>query len=70
MINEITTEEGNKLFVVGLDMENRSPDEIARDAVMQVNSIVDALLASGYGCQKRESADKENKDEDNHKCTT
>ena len=57
MINEVTTEEGNKLFVIGLDMDNRSSEEIARDAVMQVNSIVDALVASGYGKQKQTNND-------------
>lgn len=46
-IHEMNTEDGNKLFVVGVDMENRSAEEIAWDAVMQVKSIVDALLASG-----------------------
>jgi hypothetical protein len=66
MINEITTENGNKLFVVGLDMENRSAEEIARDAVIQVNSIVDALMASGYGTQKK----KNNDNGETNECTT
>ena len=29
---------------VEVDMENRSPEEIARDAVMQINALFDRLI--------------------------
>ena len=32
-------DESNRLFAVEVDMENRSPEEIARDAVMQINAL-------------------------------
>ena len=31
-------DESNRLFAVEVDMENRSSEEIARDAVMQINA--------------------------------
>ena len=36
--------ESNRLFAVEVDMENRSPEEIARDAVMQINALFDRLI--------------------------
>ena len=31
-------------IAVEVDMENRSPEEIARDAVMQINALFDRLI--------------------------
>ena len=37
-------DESNWLFAVEVDMENRSSEEIARDAVMQINALFDRLI--------------------------
>ena len=37
-------DESNRLFAVEVDMENRSPEEIAMDAVMQINALFDRLI--------------------------
>lgn len=37
-------DESNRLFAVEVEMENRSPEEIARDAVMQINALFDRLI--------------------------
>ena len=37
-------DESNRLFAVEVDMENCSPEEIARDAVMQINALFDRLI--------------------------
>ena len=37
-------DESNRLFAVEVDMENRSPEEIAWDAVMQINALFDRLI--------------------------
>ena len=37
-------DESNRLFEVEVDMENRSSEEIARDAVMQINALFDRLI--------------------------
>ena len=37
-------DESNRLFAVEVDMENRSSEEIARDAVMQINALFDRLI--------------------------
>lgn len=37
-------DESNRLFAVEVDMKNRSPEEIARDAVMQINALFDRLI--------------------------
>ncbi|MCD8361940.1 MAG: hypothetical protein LUC98_03075 [Lachnospiraceae bacterium] len=33
----------NQIFVIGLDMENKSAEEIARDAAVQIVAITDDL---------------------------
>ena len=53
MIRGFNTENGNRLFVVGMDMENRSAEEITRDAAGQVNKIFERLMAAGSGFQKQ-----------------
>lgn len=37
-------DESNTLFAVEVDMENRSPEEIAKDAVMQIGALFDRLI--------------------------
>ena len=37
-------DESNRLFAVEVDMENRSPEEIAWDAVTQINTLFDRLI--------------------------
>ena len=37
-------DESNTLFAVEVDMENRSSEEIARDAVLQINALFDRLI--------------------------
>lgn len=37
-------DESNKLFAVEVDMENRSPENIARDAALQINALFDRLI--------------------------
>ena len=37
-------EGSDNLFVIDVDMENRSPEDIARDAVMQINGLFDRLI--------------------------
>lgn len=36
--------ESNTLFAVEVDMENRSPEEIAKDAAMQIGALFDRLI--------------------------
>ena len=37
-------DESNTLFAIEVDMENRSPEEIAKDAVLQINALFDRLI--------------------------
>ncbi len=37
-------DESNRLFAVEVDMENRSPENIARDAALQINALFDRLI--------------------------
>lgn len=34
----------DNIFVIGLDMDNRSTEEIAKDAVLQIVAITDRLI--------------------------
>ena len=36
--------ESNTLFAVEVDMENRSPEEIAKDAAKQIGALFDRLI--------------------------
>ena len=38
------TDESNRLFVVEVDMENRAPEEIAKDAAFQIGALFDRLI--------------------------
>ena len=37
-------DDSNRLFAVEVDMENRTPEEIAKDAVLQINALFDRLI--------------------------
>jgi hypothetical protein len=37
-------DESNTLFAIEVYMENRSPEEIAKDAVLQINVLFDRLI--------------------------
>ena len=37
-------EESNKSFAIEVDMEDRSPEEIARDAVQQIDALFERLI--------------------------
>lgn len=47
-------QDNQRIFVLGVDMENRSAEDIARDAAQQIAKITDALIAK----QNQEKADK------------
>ena len=36
--------ESNTLFAVEVDMENRTPEEIAKDAALQIGALFDRLI--------------------------
>ena len=47
--------EGNdNIYVIGVDMEKRSPEEIARDAALQINALFEKLV--------KEQKNKDDKD--------
>ena len=37
-------DELNTLFAIEVDMENRAPEEIAKDAAMQIGALFDRLI--------------------------
>ena len=37
-------EGSDNIFVIDVDMENRSPEDIARDAALQINALFDRLI--------------------------
>ena len=37
-------DESNRLFAVEVDMENRTPEEIAKDAALQIGALFDMLI--------------------------
>ena len=43
----------NKLYVVGVEMDNRSPEEISRDAALQIIALFDKLVE-----EKKDENDK------------
>ena len=53
-------QDNQRLFVIGVDMENRSAEEIARDAVQQIAKITDALIAK----QNQERENKKNQEDE------
>lgn len=47
----------DNIFVIGVDMENRSPKEIARDAALQIIEITDRLVEK-QNIEKERKKDK------------
>ena len=47
----------DNIFVIGLDMDNRSPEEIAKDAALQIAAITDRLI------EKQKAETKSRKEE-------
>ncbi len=39
-------DDSNRLFAVEVDMENRTPKEIAKDAALQIGALFDMLIKS------------------------
>lgn len=37
-------DDSNRLFAVEVDMENRTPEEIAKDAALQIGALFDKLI--------------------------
>ena len=37
-------DDSNRLFAVEVDMENRMPEEIAKDAALQISALFDMLI--------------------------
>ena len=37
-------DDSNRLFAVEVDMENRSPEDIAKDAALQIGELFDRLV--------------------------
>jgi len=37
-------DDSNRLFAVEVDMENRTPEEIAKDAALQIGALFDRLI--------------------------
>ena len=43
----------NEIYVIGVDMDNRSPEEIAKDAALQIVELFDKIAQ-----ERREKDDK------------
>ena len=54
--NTYQSKDNPNMFVVGVDMENRSVEDIARDAAMQIIELFDALVAEQEAQKKTKSA--------------
>ena len=37
-------DDSNRVFAVEVDMENRTPEEIAKDAALQIGALFDRLI--------------------------
>ena len=46
-------DESNTLFAIEVYMENRSPEEIAKDAVLQINALFSSKHAAPCVCSAR-----------------
>ena len=47
-------ENDNKLFVIPVDMENRNPQDIARDAANKIVLLMDQLMKQMNGNQEQQ----------------
>lgn len=50
-------EDNHDIYVIGLDMENRAPEEIAKDAAIQIVDLFDKLVEKQNveKCKKEEN---------------
>lgn len=46
------------IFVIGVDMENHLPEEIAKDAALQIAAITDKLIERQNAEAKRKKEEK------------
>lgn len=53
-------ENNNKLFVIPLDMENRDPQDIARDASKQIVLLMDQLIKQMNGNREQQKHKEQN----------
>lgn len=59
--------DNQRIFVIGVDMDNRSAEDIARDAAQQIAKIADALIAKQNqekANQLKQEGDESEKDTD------
>lgn len=54
--NTYQSKDNPNMFVVGVDMDNRPVEDIARDAAMQIIGLFDALVAGREAEKKTQSA--------------
>ena len=53
-------ENNNKLFVIPVDMENRDPQDIARDASKQIVLLMDQLMKQMNGNREQQKHKEQN----------
>lgn len=53
-------QDNQRIFVIGVDMDNRSAEDIARDAALQIAGITDTLIAK-YNQEKANKIKPEDK---------
>ncbi len=54
--NTYQSKDNPNMFVVGVDMENRPVEDIAKDAAMQIIGLLDALVAKQEAKTETQSA--------------
>lgn len=54
--NTYQNKDNPNMFVVGVDMDNRPVEDIARDAAMQIIGLFDALAAEQEAKKRKQSA--------------
>ena len=50
--------EDTQLYVVGVEMDNRSPEEISRDAALQIIALFDKLVVEKNGRKRNGKKDR------------
>jgi|GEM_PF-7003199 len=48
----------NNLYVVGVDMDNRSPEDIAREAAQLIGKLTDKLIAEQAAAKQGKTKDE------------
>ena len=54
--NTYQSKDNPNMFVIGVDMDNRQVEDIARDATMQIIGLFDALVAEQEAKKEKQSA--------------